>query len=757
MTVISLQFPTPNFGHRLHTVIPGRTRKHSFTNISLPCRKRPREAGTILEYLLPSTKAMHAGEDGSKDASVRHPETFSPAAVTGIVTESWYNRLNEEALDAAFIPFVDDDPPFLLQGPSSDEGSIQAIPEERRSSRPGQNSQPQPLSHSLLSQLELGESDPNTFRDIIDDLTVQNKKLKRHLRRYKKYHSTGKEHDGLFEVRMYNLSPEKKHELQTILQDFASNMYSTQPESAPQYAVSESQSLPHDSIHKPIPPAHRFTENPDSAYASVSATNVTAQTVSAPSERSKMEFYNPLQLESERTPYSHHRSPQAPQQDPDETPDTSKQELVAKKLEQLFIGGPNDLIKEGLLHPGDFPADVPQLKDIRGNSVKRLPLPFVGDNVSSSNRNGARPDPVPSDRVEGKGKGIAVPGASIHEHHLEVEHTDESDHLRYLRQLGVASPIAESSSEYSPEWLYLNLLINMAELHTLNVTPEYVRQAIRLKSTRLVLSEDGRKVRWHRNILYPGRSSDKTLERAPMHDLKSSLAPQQAGEESNLRPPSSPRVNYFALATRASNHPRVASGKLPLANVDYKPMFVHRRRLPTKWDRGDNDNRSVESENSSSVDEDASTGSGNSRTKADLRKNGPMIFLNHSPFFLDLSADSPDTGSMENPLYASLLLEPLGRLSRTAVRSNEDDEKPSAFVVTDAAGDVTITPVGRGSSPPLKIYDTNPTHPPAPRHVDSTSQDTDIHLEASGIGGIHLDDNFAIANNHTTTPKSPTA
>ncbi|KAL8810920.1 MAG: hypothetical protein Q9200_002194, partial [Gallowayella weberi] len=256
----------------------------------------------------------------------------------------------------------------------------------------------------------------------------------------------------------------------------------------------------------------------------------------------------------------------------------------------------------------------------------------------------------------------------------------------------------------------------MAELHTLNVTPEYVRQAIRLKSTRLVLSEDGRKVRWHRNILYPELSPDNTFERAPIHGLNSTLDSKQAGEESNLRQPSTPRVNYFTLATRASTHPRVASGKLPPSNVDYKPMFVHRRRLPTKWDREIDDDESVESENSSSEDEDASTESGNSRTKADLRKNGPMIFLNRSPFFLDLSADSPGAGNMENPLYANLMLEPLGRPSRTSVRSDGDDEKSLAFVVTDAAGDVTPTPESRGSSPPLKIYDINPAHPPSPRN-----------------------------------------
>ncbi|KAL8695728.1 MAG: hypothetical protein Q9224_003205 [Gallowayella concinna] len=661
-------------------------------------------------------------------------------------TRAWYDRLNEGALEAAIIPFVDDDPPFLLQRPSSDEGSIQAMQEERHSSRPGQSPQPQPLSHSLLSQLELGENDPNTFRDIIDDLTVQNKKLKRHLRRYKKYHSTGRQHDGLFEVRMHNLPSRKKHELKTVLQDFASDMYEPQSRSAAQYAVSESHSLPPNSNHQPMPSAPQFTETLDSAYASVSATNVTAQTISAFSERSKIEFYNPVQLESERSPYSHHRSPLATQHDIDDIQDTSKQEVVVKRLEQLFTGGPHDLIKEDLIHKGDVSSDAAKLKDGRNRSMNRITITRAEDGVSSSPKNTVIREPVPSDRVHGKNTDISA--ASIQEHVLE--HTDESDHLRYLRQLGVASPIADSSSGYSPEWLYLNLLINMAELHTLNVTPEYVRQAIRINSTRLVLSEDGRKVRWHKNILYPEPSSDNnTFDVASMNGFQSQ---QAAGEEPDLRqPPSSPRVNYFASATRASAHrPRDASGKLPPSKLDYKPVFVHRRRLPVEMDWGNDDDGSVESENSSSVDDDASTTSDTSRIRADLRNNGPMIFLNHSPFFLDLSADAPEAGSMENPSYASLILEPLGRRpSRTLVRSEEDEKSPANFVMADdGAGNSTPT---RNGSPPLKIYDDedddNPTHPPFPGH-ESPTADTVIQLEASGIGGIQLEDNFAIADNN---------
>ncbi|KAI4259074.1 MAG: hypothetical protein L6R42_004764 [Xanthoria sp. 1 TBL-2021] len=244
----------------------------------------------------------------------------------------WYNRLNEIGPEPSLIPFVDDEPPFHLQKPSSDEGSTQAFQEEPLSSRSGGNSQPQPLSHSLLSRLELSENDPNTFRDIIDDLTVQNKTLKRQLKRYGKTQSIGKEHNGLFEVRIHSLPPDKKHELEVILHNFSATINSAQhrPDSM---LAARRQSLHRlsDRVSKLSSPSPPSMEALDSAYASVSATGVTVPTVPSALTRPDTVLYQQVH------DTAFHGASSVPQP-PDEAMilDRKKQEFIVQKLEQIF-------------------------------------------------------------------------------------------------------------------------------------------------------------------------------------------------------------------------------------------------------------------------------------------------------------------------------------------------------------------------------------------------------------------------------------
>jgi hypothetical protein len=72
------------------------------------------------------------------------------------------------------------------------------------------------------------------------------------------------------------------------------------------------------------------------------------------------------------------------------------------------------------------------------------------------------------------------------------------DNIKYLRHLGF-SPLEAGSDEQLVDghgYMYLNVLINMAQLHTLNVTPEFVKKSLEQYSKKLELSSDGRKVRW---------------------------------------------------------------------------------------------------------------------------------------------------------------------------------------------------------------------------------------------------------------------
>ena len=72
-----------------------------------------------------------------------------------------------------------------------------------------------------------------------------------------------------------------------------------------------------------------------------------------------------------------------------------------------------------------------------------------------------------------------------------------ADNIEYIKHLGQSSPLAGAeTSDKNEGWVYLNLLINMAQLHTLNVTPEFVKRAVAELSTKFELAADGQRLRW---------------------------------------------------------------------------------------------------------------------------------------------------------------------------------------------------------------------------------------------------------------------
>jgi hypothetical protein len=62
------------------------------------------------------------------------------------------------------------------------------------------------------------------FRSVIDDLTIQNKKLKRRLNKYERLHNTHLQSDKLFEIRVHALPPDKKRDLEEIVRNFAAGL-----------------------------------------------------------------------------------------------------------------------------------------------------------------------------------------------------------------------------------------------------------------------------------------------------------------------------------------------------------------------------------------------------------------------------------------------------------------------------------------------------------------------------------------------------
>ncbi|KAL8937018.1 MAG: hypothetical protein Q9211_003899 [Gyalolechia sp. 1 TL-2023] len=655
-----------------------------------------------LEVTPPFGEVMRAA---TKDTGYRHTKTSQPAVVPGI-PEQWYKCLNETGPEPGSVPFGDDDPPFYLHNSASDQRSTFALQAEPSSSHLGHISQPAPLSHSLLSRLELSENDPNTFREVIDDLTVQNQKLKKRIKKYERIHTQGSKHDGLFELRVQNLPYDKKQELEIILHGFASTIHPSQntPVSkldgsnrsrGKQFRGAGSNSNPSS------PPYNKCL---DSTYASVSATGATFKATSDHSGHSKSRSRNYLPSSVEHEPYTSTcaRSQDVESPSLSEISDRSKQKLAVERLEELFLTGDGDV------------------KSIKGNLHPRSPQSRIPRKEATQ--------------------------AASYSQTIKRQTRSSPDQLRSLRRLGVASPVAGSSAESQHEWVYLNLVINLAQLHTLNITPDLVRSGVQAFSTKLVLSDNGSKVRWQGNDERSAESSDDPNDIALTHHVPSATSLNQPEptiqlpkSQALLQEHNTPGPRNGQSLERVDNLQTFAAGQGTAKRLNYKPLFVHHRHHPRESSRESSDVSQDSGSSLADATESISSDLGDSANAA----NGPLVFFDGDAFFLDLSSDPTDADSAGHSSYASHFTEPLGR-TNGPYKTTHAYERKQAIPILGRENNEDWT-----RCPPLLVNDNNPK---------STSDDAGsgsgnrFQFQASGIGGIQLDDNFAI---DVTTSRQP--
>ncbi|KAL8965790.1 MAG: hypothetical protein Q9183_003685, partial [Haloplaca sp. 2 TL-2023] len=632
------------------------------------------------------------------------------------------------------------------------------MPTDQLSLRPGQASQPAPLSHSLLSRLELSENDPNTFRDIIDDLTVQNKKLKRQLKRYERDRSLGMAHNGCFELKVQHLSPDKKQELEAILRKFASTIppvpHASEDEAMSSKTRPKQQSF--DPTRKPSPSPSLYTKGLDSAYASNSATGMTNKTTSVPNGRANTSSRKGGWLPTSAS----EKQPKLAR----EISDCSKQREIVQRLEQLF--------QNGFAHDEPSPTNrivsaPPQSidqNDRLASRVREASAAQVDENTPSTTVNSNQldfqytqqdqqePVPLPQDSQSNQDPGRQ------YDHGSDVADPNSQSHAGH--QLAAASPVSSSSPDSGYEWVYLNLLGNMAQLHLFNVTPEFVRAAIHEVSDRLVLSDDGRKVRWRddtemntisqHGLLDPAGTgglvaSPTHPEAPPTNDPSKQVDEVPVDKLESARPSINLNTRGIRSSRSADPPPASSSSKRKISKQPYKPLFRHSKRQLRHINQ--DDDASLDSSSSISSADETAEGADVHSTALETPQNGRLIFFNRDPFFLDLSADAPNTDGNDHPPYESVTPEPLGQQQHWNDSSPETETKMTwDFPLSDPP-----ELVRREDSPPLTIHDGI-----APSSHDKNDQgNRHIPFEASGIGGVQPDDNFAIDVQTQLSPASP--
>jgi hypothetical protein len=633
------------------------------------------------------------------------------------------------------------------------------------------------LEHGLSDAKPFGcysqqDSEKEDLRDVIDDLTIENKRLKRLLKN-RKGQQDSRDRDKLFEVRVHGLPSDKKRELQELLHNFASNLnVNSGLTSCLLLGPPSGTQKPNvDSRFSGAPTQVRQT---DSGYASNSNSGQTSATPSNPGRPTTAVSGK----SNDKTVKSYlHNIPNGllPRR-PLVMSERAKMSLVVRRLENLFTGkkaapgehsqplqqqevsrlAANADMQRGTSHhrkegsreahilPFDSEVDIEGLdssESSSSDSKTRLPTKSKAsgkstqDGSSSASSAARSPDQRPTRPLD-----LDVHRAQIAEENIE-----------YIRHLGLTSPKlnAEADKEKGEGWIYLNLLISMAQLHTINVTPAFIKKSIKKLSAKFELSEDGNKVRWKRSSEAPylgagtiqnsdmieeilgseivGLGANNTDKQNPNMSISNTLAsatPSEYQSSNQLTSESSMRVQPLSITPNL--HSSIPTSRSqPASSFDYKPIlltgkFLSRPNLPYLDETSGTQWRLRHSSLADSTD--ASDGI------ADHADAGLIVFYNSTLFCSDFSGDRAPT-NMRRPNFETSTCA-LG--VRTTAQLDETRERDVSYFVKSCVKHMPEQPFDE------LTFDLPPVV--GSRNAEHILRD----LLASGIGGVTLQDNFLI-------------
>lgn len=605
--------------------------------------------------------------------------------------------------------------------------------------------------HALLHKNDTEDSGSSDFRAVIDDLTVQNKKLKRRLKKYEKLHDAHLKDEKLFEVRVHGLSSAKRRELEDILRNFAVNA-AGQTNAGPTSQASNlyDRAVPSLKTHKTASSSSNFA---DSAYASNSASASASGTSNSNSgQQSRHPYRRSSKARTSNIQTYLHDIPEGllPQH-PAVMTEYSRKKLVVRRLEQIFAGtgaGMGDhhhplqqqevshmaakadrsaLEAIGQIAKTEGTREAPIMKDDEDRSAEEASGPEVAQGVDPSHN-----------IVEKDFAGLSPQQRPTRPLDLDPHRAQNPrDNFQYIRHLGFSPPEPSTmgAHEEGHGWIYLNFLFNMAQLHTLNVTPEFAKKALLDFSTRFELSEDGRKVRW---------KGGKTITRSASDTDGSS--PSIYGNSPNGTSPQKRSKSSHHKAGVKSSKRRLLEHQD--SKFTYTPLFFHRSS------EDDSDSSSGEDETESQFlapppggDSSAMTSSGIRTVSLRQKKktdNGPIIFYNNAKFCTDLSGEpKTEAATMYNPILYHTTTEHALGIPRASEATHQDIMESRGPL--DEAQNLPEA-MSLDDNPIPEALELNfPASTPLSNASGASGPARDpVDLEASGIGGIYPSDNFSV-------------
>ena len=462
----------------------------------------------------------------------------------------------------------------------------------------------------------------------------------------------------------------------------------------------------------------------------------------------------------------------------------AKMKLVVRRLEHLFTGRES----RGQLALSQQRAVLPNLQ-------------VVDEALEEGAREASMMDVRPNPSVSGPTKEEMIRSTS--DSGLDQRPTRPFDldprraqipeqNLEYLHHLtssyGASEPLA--SDRTWDGWVYLNLITNLAQLHTINVTLPFVKKSIATMSTKLELSPDGKMVRWRGGTEGSNLSSESgsgsrsegdsnsPSGESPLEldgNLGGSRGRKRAdgkGESvsaGNLQLPKDLQSSTIRLSSNSRSAPKSGqrSGGTSHGSSDfhYKPLFA----LPKSFQDDSSDRETLSSLSSvmkggSSPEDGQGTrqvGSGEVSGDRGRRSKrsifGPIIYYENGNFCTDLSAQEligdesatpeypyermtnevvgapPGINNSERrlrPLTESPILDRIGKGKGVDRDLHGDCDGEDSGEVEDEEDEIDTEGMIHFSP---RLNSTLPDHPPLP-----------VELEASGLGGVLPEDNFAI-------------
>lgn len=666
---------------------------------------------------------------------------------------------------------VADEPPYFLPNVSLSDSMGASEQILRLPSKPSNLN-----NHRIISSGNGSSTDD--FKSVIDDLTIENKRLKERLRKLERNSKVPLEKDKLFEVKIHSLPSRKRKELEDTLRAFTSGLNCSVGTADRQgLRIATTGSSPYTLLNSARSACKHasssstsFSRPVDSAYASMSQSGPTSSS-NIHHITLKGKSVPQQQIGEEQKVQSFlHNIPKGffPRHSAIMT-ERQKKKLVVLRLEQLFVGkkgvvggahsqpiqqqevsrsaaqadrdadsGPvrKEGVREAKIHHWDPDVSRPGNLHDEPSRDTQMETSYSSDEVSadqsSLEQRPTRPLDLDPDRAQ-------VP----------------SENADYLRHLGLSTPNFSSydstdSAADDEGWIYLNLLINMAQLHIINVTPEFVRAAVSEVSEKFQISSDGKKLRWRGGSSGTQLSSDSGTSSARNQSPQNSDNPDEKLKRRKVN------TGRFVSVPVDVQHPTSNGTNL----LQYKPLFHHQPSDTSMLDSSEDDsvfdyNHDTRSGTAafSSIPRKATTHS-SPGTPRKQRIDGPIVFYNGATFCTDLSGDpgiTPCGTSVEGSVSMQVSPNPRHTFSSTTSGS---------ILSTRPFKDVKSfkEPLARQRTPDLFKADSKEGEDYFnEQSLDYSSRMMSLQsFEASGLGGTQPADHFALGvetrRTKTSTP-----